>query len=293
MEQGMDLFILGAGFSGQEIARRMGDAARITGTSRAVDSFDALRAAGIDPVLFDGETLSEALLEALTRATHLVQSVRPNEGGDPLLRLTGGDLARFMPKLQWVCYLSTVGVYGDHDGAWVTEDTPTKPVNKRSQWRVEAEQGWLEFSRRTGLPVAIARLGGIYGPGRNTLVKIDRGEARRLVKPGQVFNRIHVADVAGAVEHLSGTQASGVWNVVDNEPCPPQDVVTYACNLMGVEPPPEIAFEDADLTPMARSFYGDNKRVSNAKLRESGYSFHYPDYRAALEAMWSDGSWRG
>ncbi|MBW8638052.1 DUF1731 domain-containing protein [Hoeflea sp. WL0058] len=289
----MDLFILGAGFSGQEIARRMDGAARITGTSRAVTRFEALQAAGIEPVLFDGECLTDTLLEALARTTHLVQSVRPNERGDPLLRLTGGDLKRFMPKLQWVCYLSTVGVYGDHDGAWVTEETPSQPVNKRSQWRVDAEQGWLEFSKRTGMPVAIARLGGIYGPGRNTFVKIDRGEARRLVKPGQVFNRIHVADVAGAVDHLAKKQASGFWNVVDNEPCPPQDVVTFACNLMGVEPPPEIAFEDADLTPMARSFYADNKRVSNAKLRESGYRFQYPDYRAALEAMWSDGSWRG
>ncbi len=293
MEQDMDLFILGAGFSGQEIARRMGGAAHITGTSRAVDSFDALRAAGIDPVLFDGENLSDALLEALGRATHLVQSVRPDERGDPLLRLTGGDLRRFMQQLQWVCYLSTVGVYGDHDGAWVTEETGCRPVPKRSHWRVEAERAWLELSSRNSLPVAIARLGGIYGPGRNTFVKIDRGEARRLVKPGQVFNRIHVADVAGAVEHLSRTQASGVWNVVDDEPCPPQDVVTYACGLAGVEPPPEIAFEDAELTPMARSFYGDNKRVSNAKLKESGYRFHYPDYRVALDAMWADGSWRG
>lgn len=283
----MRLFISGAGYSGRAIARELaGQATTITGTTRATERFAALSAVGIQPLLFDGVEPTEDVRQALRQTTHLVQSIAPDEAGDPLLRLIGAD---WMPNLQWVGYLSTVGVYGDHQGNWVDEETTCRPVSKRSLWRDAAERAWIHWAQQTGLPVAILRLSGIYGPGRNALIRLKAGTARRLIKPGQVFNRIHVDDIAGAAAHLATRQAGGIWNVTDNEPAPPQDVITYASEIMGVTPPPEIDFETADLTPMARSFYGENKRVSNAKLRASGYSMRYPDYRTALTALWGSG----
>ena len=192
-----------------------------------------------------------------------------------------------MPDLRWIGYLSTVGVYGDHDGAWVDEASECRPVSRRSMLRVAAEQDWLSFGRDVGLPVAVLRLSGIYGPGRNAFVNLANGTARRLVKPGQVFNRIHVADIAGALRHLAQAETGGVFNVTDDLPAPPQDVVAYAAKLMGIAPPPEIPFETAQLSPMARSFYGENKRVSNALIKEAGYSFAFPDYRSAFDRMWA------
>lgn len=290
----MRLFISGAGYSGRAIARELRDQARsITGTTRASERFAALSADGIQPVLFDGADPTDELKEALRVTTHLVQSIAPDEAGDPILRLIGDALPDWMPNLQWVGYLSTVGVYGDHQGSWVDEDTPCKPVSKRSVWRHAAEQGWIEQAQQTGLPVAILRLSGIYGPGRNALVKLQAGTARRLVKPGQVFNRIHVDDIAAATAHLATRLAGGIWNVTDDEPAPPQDVIAFASEMMGIAPPPETDFETADLSPMARSFYGENKRVSNRKLKASGYVFRYPDYRTAVTALWKSGAWKG
>lgn len=286
----MRLFISGAGYSGRAIARELsGQAGTITGTTRSTERFAALSADGIQPLLFDGVAPSEEVRQALHETTHLVQSIAPDEAGDPLLRLIGEAVADWIPNLQWVGYLSTVGVYGDHQGRWVNEDTTCRPVSQRSRWRDAAERAWIDWAQPTGLPVAILRLSGIYGPGRNALIRLRAGTARRLIKPGQVFNRIHVDDIAGAAAHLAARQTGGIWNVTDNEPAPPQDVITYAAKIMGITPPPEIDFETADLTPMARSFYGENKRVSNAKLRASGYDLRYPDYRTALTALWEGG----
>ena len=176
---------------------------------------------------------------------------------------------------------------------WVDETSECRPVSRRSVMRLEAEMAWQVLADEIGKPLAILRLSGIYGPGRNAFVNLENGTAKRLVKPGQVFNRIHAADIGGPLWHLSRDQIGGVFNVTDDEPAPPQDVVAYAAELMGVAPPPEIPFETAQLSPMARSFYGENKRVSNLKLKETGYAFRYPDYRAALSAMWRDGDWRG
>jgi nucleoside-diphosphate-sugar epimerase len=209
--------------------------------------------------------------------------------------LAGGRdvLAKNMPELCWVGYLSTVGVYGDHGGAWVDEKSECRPVSRRSVLRVSAERDWLSFGQEAGLPVAILRLSGIYGPGRNAFVNLANGTARRLVKSGQVFNRIHVADVAGALEHLAQEPTGGIFNVTDDAPAPPQDVVAYAAQLMGIAPPPEIPFATAQLSPMARSFYGENKRVSNALIKETGYRFAFPDYRSAFDRMWAGDDWRG
>lgn len=282
----MRLFVFGAGYSGKAIAARMAPEAKWAGgTTRSPEKFSELESAGLTPFVFDGESLSQELSAALAGVTHLVQSVRPDAHGDPVLALAGQKMAALMPNLEWVCYLSTVGVYGNHDGAWIDEDTPCEPLSDRSRWRLEAENQWLEFSEKSAIPVAVLRLSGIYGPGRNTFEKIKNGTARRLVKPGQVFNRIHVADIAGATAHLAAKGLGGLWNVTDDKPAPPQDIVLYASQLMGVEPPPETPFETAELSPMARSFYGDNKRVSNQRLKASGYKFAFPDYKTTLSAL--------
>lgn len=289
----MRLFISGAGYSGRAIARQFGDQASwVGGTTRSSERFSALSAAGILPVLFDGRQLTEELRQVLQEVTHFVQSIAPDEAGDPILCLAGDALRDWMPNLQWVGYLSTVGVYGDHQGSWVDEDTLCRPVSRRSIWRSAAENAWTDWADGTGVPVAVLRLSGIYGPGRNALIKVQDGTARRLVKSGQVFNRIHVDDIAGAAVHLATQTAGGIWNVTDDAPAPPQDVTAFASELTGIAPPPEIDFETADLTPMARSFYGENKRVSNRKLKASGYTFRYADYRTALTTMWQDDCWR-
>jgi nucleoside-diphosphate-sugar epimerase len=290
----MRLMIFGAGFSGLAIARALaGDCAFVGGTTRSEVRFADLRGAGVTPFLYDGGEPADALLDELRRTTHLVMSIAPDTAGDPLLAAFAGGLKQAMPALEWIGYLSTVGVYGDHDGDWVDEETICRPVSKRSVARRAAESGWSGLADQSGIPLALIRLSGIYGPGRNALKTLDSGKARRLIKPGQVFNRIHVADIAGAVALLARNRLGGIFNVTDDLPAPPQDVVTYAAKVMGVTPPPETDFEKADLSPMARSFYGENKRVSNARIKTAGYRFVYPDYSTGLDALWRNGDWNG
>ncbi|WP_027062067.1 SDR family oxidoreductase [Mesorhizobium loti] len=287
---GKQIFIFGAGYSGKAFARANRDAGAILGTTRSEEKFAALRQAGIAPLLFDG-TLTDEIGDALKKTTHIVISIAPEEAGDPVLNAAREAIAQ-MPALEWIGYLSTVGVYGDHGGAWVDETAACRPESKRSVMRVEAEQAWLKLGEEIGRPVAILRLSGIYGPGRNGLVNLVNGTARRLVKPGQVFNRIHCDDIAGALWQLIEHNTGGIFNVTDDEPAPPQDVVAYAASLMGVEAPPEIPFDTAQLSPMARSFYGENKRVANAAIKAAGYRFRFPDYRSAFDHMWASGDWR-
>ncbi|MER9307478.1 SDR family oxidoreductase [Mesorhizobium sp. M0293] len=284
------IFIFGAGYSGKAFARANKSAAGIFGTTRSPDKFEALRQAGIAPLLFDG-ALTEEIGDALGETTHLVISVAPEEAGDPVLNAAREAIAQ-MPALEWIGYLSTVGVYGNYDGAWVDETAECRPVSKRSVMRVAAEQDWLQLGTDIGRPVAILRLSGIYGPGRNAMVNLENGTARRLVKPDQVFNRIHCDDIAGALWQLIEGNTGGIFNVTDDLPAPPQDVVAYAASLMGVTPPPEIPFDAAQLSPMARSFYGENKRVANKAIKAAGYYLRFPDYRAAFDHMWASGDWR-
>lgn len=291
MRDGDKVLIFGCGFSGRAIARLFSaDGADVWGTTRSMTKADPIRAAGAAPLVFDGTPTPE-VMAALAEATHLVLSISPDHGGDPSLALLGGRLAALCPKLRWGAYLSTVGVYGDHDGAWVDEAVPCKPVSQRSVARLAAEAAWADVFTEAGLPLSILRLSGIYGPGRNQIRTAMEGGARRLVKPGQVFNRIRVEDIAGACLHLAKRGAQGVWNVTDDEPAPPQDVVAFACTLAGLPLPPEQDFATAELTPMARSFYGENKRVSNARLRASGYAFQFPNYRQSLTQLWRDRRW--
>ncbi|MDR6100784.1 nucleoside-diphosphate-sugar epimerase [Agrobacterium larrymoorei] len=287
------LMIFGAGYSGRAIAKSLQDSmVRVCGTTRSAEQADKLRSLGITPFIFDGETLDSAIRSELSTVTHLVQSIAPGRTGDPLMRLCGRNLKSLMPQLEWVAYLSTVGVYGNHDGAWVDEETPCKPVSARSLERVEAEQAWTKAAHDASVRLCILRLSGIYGPGRNGFMNLEKGTARRLIKQDQVFNRIRVEDIGAASAFLVSRNASGIFNVTDDEPAPPQDVVTFAAELMKIEPPPEQSFETAELSPMARSFYGENKRVSNGKLRHMGFSFRYPDYRVSLRELWESGAWK-
>lgn len=290
----MQVLILGAGFSGSAIATAFLPLAQsVTGTTRSEDKLAGLRTLGIDALVYDGVTISPELAVVMKRTTHLIQSIAPARDGDPMMRPGASSLATLMPNLKWAGYLSTVGVYGDHRGAWVAEDASLEPVSARSVERVAAEQAWLAFGQASNIPVAVLRLSGIYGPGRNAFCNLAAGTARRLIKPDQVFNRIRVEDIAGAAIFLSERSIGGIYNVTDHEPAPPQDIVTEAARLMGVEPPPEIPFATAELSPMARSFYGENKRVSNTRLRDLGFVFRFPDYRISLADLWSNGRWRG
>jgi nucleoside-diphosphate-sugar epimerase len=280
--------ILGCGFSGKVIAKRFVDAGEtVTGTTRSAAKFAGVEATGAKALAFDG-TLTPEISAVFATATKLVLSISPDQGGDPVLPILV-DLKAVMPNLKWAAYLSTVGVYGDHDGAWVDENTVCKPVSSRSVARIEAEQAWQNLFAKTQIPLAILRLSGIYGPGRNQIKTALEGGARRLIKPNQMFNRIRVEDIAGATLFLANNNLGGVYNVTDDEPAPPQDVVKFACEVSGVAVPPEQDFATAELTPMARSFYGENKKVSNAKIRALGFAFAHPNYRVSLEQLWRDG----
>lgn len=282
----MRLVILGFGYSASFFAKEIrGKASTIHVTSRDIEKVARLKSEGWNALRFDGKTCSDDLASVIHSATHILVSAPPDADGDPVL-LACADALHHAQGLERVIYLSTVGVYGDHGGAWVNENTPLKPVSLRSTQRVSAEEKWQDFAREKRCDLAILRLSGIYGPGRNAIENLRAGTARRLIKQGQVFNRIHVEDIAGATAAAFAHQGRpGVFNVSDDEPCPPQDVVTHAAHMLGVSPPPEIPFETAALSAMARSFYSENKRVSNARIKaELGYRFRYPSYREGLAA---------
>ncbi len=283
----MNLLIFGLGYTASHFAARHGERfARITGTFRSLAPHEKLPdLPGVTRLAYDGLAGSPAVEAAIAEATHILTSIAPDDDGDPVLRHFGQAL-RQASKLQWIGYLSTVGVYGDAGGAWIDEAAPLRPTMARNAMRVDVEKEWLELGRGKAVPVQLFRLAGIYGPGRNAVVNLKRGTARRIVKPGQVFNRIHVEDIAGAVAAgMDKPLAGSAFNVTDNEPAPPQDVVTYAAELLGLTPPAEIAYDEAQMTPMARSFYGENKRVSNRRVREElGYTLRYPTYREGIRA---------
>ena len=285
------IFIFGAGYSGKAFARASKDAGTILGTTRAPEKFEALRQAGIQPLLFDG-ALTLEISDALEKTTHLVVSVAPEEAGDPVLNAARQTIAARCRRSNGSPISPPSASMATMAAAGSTRPPNAGRCRSARCMRVAAEQDWLKLGRDIGRPVAILRLSGIYGPGRNALVNLENGTARRLIKPGQVFNRIHCDDIAGALWHLLKDIRGGIFNVTDDLPAPPQDVVTYAAGLMGVTPPPEIPFETAQLSPMARSFYGENKRVANTAIKAAGYRFRFPDYRSAFDHMWAEGNWR-
>ncbi|HEY8579126.1 MAG TPA: SDR family oxidoreductase [Beijerinckiaceae bacterium] len=292
----MNLFVFGFGYSASHYARtRRGRFAHIAGTARSVEKRDALRAEGFDAHALEEPADAAALDAALAEATHVLVSAPPGPEGDPSLARFA-DALRRGPALRCVVYLSTVGVYGDHGGAWIDETTPPAPTNARSAQRLQAEDAWRALARARGASCHVLRLSGIYGPGRNALRNLRAGTAKRIVKPGQVFNRIHVEDIARAIDACFDDAAGprdAVWNVTDDAPAPPQDVVAYAAARLGVEPPPEQAFDAAQMTPMARSFYSECKRVSNGAIKRAlGWSPAYPTYREAIDALLAAGEGR-
>jgi nucleoside-diphosphate-sugar epimerase len=281
------LFCFGLGYSAQRVAKALADDGwRVTGTARTQEGADAIARAGYGAFVLDGTAPNSGVAAALADATHILVSAPPDADGDPVLRHHAGDIVRAR-SLRWIGYLSTIGVYGDAGGAWIDETAPTDGTSTRARRRVEAEQAWLALDVDPGVRKQIFRLAGIYGPGRSAIEKLREGTAHRIVKPGQVFNRIHVDDIATSV--LAGIGGRGneqIYNVTDDEPAPPQDVVAYAAELLGVAAPPEIAFEQAKLSPMAASFYADNKRVRNARLRQDlGVALKFPTYREGLRAI--------
>ena len=322
------IFVFGLGFSASAIGTLLRlDGWRVSGTVRSPAKFEAPEAQGFAPLLFSD---AEGVRRALESATHCIVSVPPRklglplgvaepasgcgtpaleslplseseppggagpETGDPVLAAYGPAL-RAAPSLRWVGYLSTIGVYGDLQGAWADEDTPAEPDTERGVARIEAEAAWTAFCRERRLPLDIFRLAGIYGPGRNPLDRVRRGNAHRILKPGQVFNRIHVDDiaqtVAAAIRQEREQPGTRLFNLADDEPAPPQDVILYAAELIGAPPPPEVPFESAALSPMARSFYEGNKRLRNDKVkRELGIALKYPTYREGLRALLDDGA---
>jgi nucleoside-diphosphate-sugar epimerase len=286
------LFAFGLGFSAQALAERLAPQGfDIAGTARDPGNVMKLDAQGYAVTRFAGEKDNAALPKLLTGTTHLLHSIPPGAEGDPVLAHYRDDLAA-LTSLQWIGYLSTVGVYGDQDGNWVDETTAPKPNNARTEARVEAERAWLRFGEATGVPVQIFRLAGIYGPGRCVFDKLRDGTARRIRKGNQVFSRIHVEDIAGVLEaSIARPNPGAIYNVADDEPAAPGDVVAYAADMMGMKPPPEVPFEEADLTPMARSFYEGSRRIGNARIKsELGVTLRYPTYREGLAALMENAS---
>ncbi len=279
------LFCFGLGYSALTLARRLAASGwLLTGTCRSAQKAATLCEAGFAAVLFDRNRPVEAA--ALNGVTHLLVSVPPDAIGDPVLALHGSDIAA-LSGLSWLGYLSTTGVYGDRGGGWVDETAQLLPTGERGRRRAAAETGWLDLWCDRGVPVHIFRLAGIYGRGRNAFDALRAGTARRIDKPGQVFSRIHVEDLAGVLlASMERPRPGAVYNVCDDDPAPPGAIVAHAARLLGMEPPPLVPLELAGLSLMARSFYDDSKRVSNRLIKtELGVTLRYPDYRTGLAAI--------
>lgn len=283
----MKLVIIGLGYSAETFVREYrGRFSRIVGTRRGAAAARALDTLGIDGRQFSQEVTDPRLAGEIAAADALIVSVPPGADGDPALRAFGASIAA-SSSLKWIGYLSTVGVYGDHDGGWVDEATAATPLSARSRERLAAEDAWAALARQGGRTQVSLRLSGIYGPGRNPLRGLREGTARPIDKPGQVFNRIHVADIAGALAAcLDRPELGGPLNVTDDEPTAPGVPILHAARLLGLPPPAVIPFAAADLSPMGRSFYAESKRVANRRLRQVfGYRLRFPSYREGLAAL--------
>ncbi|MEM7444867.1 MAG: SDR family oxidoreductase [Pseudomonadota bacterium] len=287
------LFCFGLGYSARALARRLMEQGwSVAGTSRTAQKCAALNAEGFDAHLFSDASPMADPATALAGTTHVLSSIAPSrdpDAIDPVLSAHGDALAAIEPRLSWVGYLSTTSVYGDRDGAWTDEQAPLRPTSERGERRVKAERVWQGFGRDNALPVHCFRLAGIYGPGRSAIDQLRSGTARRIDKQGQVFNRIHVDDIATIlIASMQRPRAGAVYNCADDEPAPSSDVMAFAAQLLGVEPPPLIPFDEADISPMARGFYSENKRTDNWLMKsELGVSLAYPNYRAGLRAQLS------
>ena len=274
------LLSIGHGYSAQALARRLlPEGWHIIGTTRSEAGAAALRATGIEALVWPTEDLAPAL----ARATHLLTSVAPVDG-DPVLQALGPQIAG--ARLGWVGYLSTTAVYGHHNGDWVDETTPLAPTTTRGAARMQAEADWAAL----GLPLHVFRLAGIYGPGRGPFEKVRDGTARRIHKAGQVFSRIHVDDIANVLHAALLRPNPGIYNLCDDDPASPEDILGLAAEMLGLPPPPIVPYEQAEMTPMARSFYAENKRVRNDRIKSVlGVKLDFPTYREGLAAILASG----
>tara|TARA_R110000764_G_scaffold56669_7_gene123474 strand:- start:2125 stop:2976 length:852 start_codon:yes stop_codon:yes gene_type:complete len=279
------LLSFGHGYSAQALAAVLiPQGWRVIGTTRTAEKAEAIAATGVEPLIWPGEDVMPSLAEA----THVLISAGPTAEGDPVLNELREAIASKASDLEWLGYLSTTGVYGDHAGDWVDEETPLTPTTKRGQMRKDAEEAWRAIP---GLPLHIFRLAGIYGPGRGPFEKVRQGTARRIIKQGQVFSRTHVEDIAQVLAASIARPAPGTaYNVCDDDPAPPQEVIAHAATLLGLPVPPAIPIEQAEMTPMARSFYAESKRVRNERIKTAlGVRLRYPTYREGLAALLKDG----
>lgn len=283
------LFCFGYGYSAQHLARLLQPQGfAIAGTTTDPDKRAAMAAAGIEAYLFDAQNSIHDIEDVLADVTHVLLSIPPQAEGDPVFDLHALDLAR-APALEWAGYLSTTGVYGNQDGNWVDESTPVAATSRRGDLRARAEQQWQGLYFSTGFPLHVFRLSGIYGPGRSALDSVRSGHAQCIDKPGHMFNRIHVEDIAQVLGASMAQPAPGeIYNLADDCPAASHEVIGHACDLLGLSTPPMVPYEEAELAPMMRSFYKDNKKVRNAKIKEKlGVVLRYPDFRAGLEACLS------
>jgi nucleoside-diphosphate-sugar epimerase len=290
---GKRLFCFGIGYSAEALSELLPVTDwHISGTVRTSDKANELAKKGINAVVWDGGPLSSEAEALLSQATHVLNSVPPNDAGDPAFN-AAADIIRANDQIQWMGYLSTTGVYGNTDGQPVDEMSPLNPSSARSQRRVDAEADWMSLFNDSGVPTHVFRLAGIYGPGRSAFDTIRRGQAKRIYKPGHVFSRIHIDDIANILAaSVERPNPGAAYNVCDDEPAPPAEVTEYACHLLGVEPPEVEGFETAKerMTPMGLSFWQDNRRVSNRRIREElGVQLSHPDYRSGLQAVLKDG----
>lgn len=284
------LLCVGMGYCARALSWQLVDEDwRVTGTARTKDGVEQLAEAGWRSLAFDGAVASPDLAAAIDDATHVLVSAPPGSLGDPLLAHHAGSI-RAAGRLRWIGYLSTTGVYGDHAGGWIDETTPPAPRPGRGQRRLDAERAWLALGAVTGKRVQVFRLSGIYGPGRSAIDQLRAGTARRVVKPNHVSNRIHVDDIAAVLRRaMSGAGTHTIYNLADDEPAPPDVVVEHAAHLLGIPAPPAIAFDEAPLSEMARSFYEETKRVRNDRIkRDLGVALLYPTYREGLAAILGD-----
>jgi nucleoside-diphosphate-sugar epimerase len=289
----MNLFILGLGYSAGYFQHRFGSMFSATvGTVRQLSKADALAIKNLRPILFDGHSISDELIGLLREADIVIDSVPPFDGSAAIMSQVREVLGSATAPKQ-VIYLSTIGVYGDQGGAWVDELSPCSPGNERSQRRLAAEAAWLDWAKPGDVRISIFRLAGIYGPGQNALVSLRNGTAKRIIKPGQFFNRVHVEDIARSIAAAITLGFDGIVNVTDDAPSPPEDVVAFAAELLQLPVPPAVALDAADLSPMAHSFYAENKRVSNRRLRHGlGVTLAYPTYREGLQGLYLAGEGR-
>ena len=277
------LLSLGHGYSAQVFEKFLDPKIwEISATTRDIKKAEILTARNINAFIWP----SADLKNEINRASHILLSIPPIESGDPVFE-SYFEIIKNAQNLEWIGYLSTTGVYGDHDGNWVDENTKLNPTTERGKHRVLAEEQWLSLAKEVGSPVNIFRLAGIYGPGRGPFSKVLAGTAKRIIKEGQVFSRIHVEDIARVLLASMERPVSGaIYNVCDDLPAPPEDVLSYAAKLLNKKDPPVADFLSANLSDMVRSFYSECKRVDNSKIKsELMVSLKYPNYKIGLETL--------